>query len=448
MKEVIMPKFGFTQESGELVRWIKQEGEAVKEGDPIAEVTTDKINMEIEAPASGTLSAISAREGDVIPVTQIIAWILKPGEAAPTGAVPSPAPQAASAETPSPAPLAAVLMATPVAQRAAQDLGVDLQKVRGSGAGGRITREDVENFANSQPSPALPDPRERATPAARRVAREENIGLGDVAGSGPHGRVQAGDVLAAASSAKQAAAPAQKPSAQTEDAFTALPMNAMRRTIAARLQKSAQDAPHVTFDADVDMSALETLRAELNKSAAKDEPKVSVTALLVKACAWALGRHPRINSQLDVDNNRILLMRAINIGMAVALEDGLIVPVIKDAPNKGLRKLAAEIADLGARAKQNKLKMDELSGGTFTISNLGMHEIDRFTAIINPPECAILAVGRAAQKFVPDAEGKPVARPIATLRLSADHRVIDGAVAALFMKDLRKAIENPGVMLS
>lgn len=433
MKEVIMPKFGFTQETSELVRWMKREGEAVKAGEPIAEVTTDKINMEIEAPISGTLSAVSAKEGDVIPVTQIIAWILKPGEAAPVSKGSDQRPERSEP-----------LNVTPIAQRAAQDLGVDLQKVQGSGAGGKITRGDVENFANAQPAQ---EPRERATPAARRAAREENISLGDVAGSGPHGRVQVNDVQAAAT-AKLAATTAQKPSPQAEEAFTALPMNAMRRTIAMRLQKSAQDAPHITFDADVDMSAIETLRAELNKNAAKDEPKVSVTALLVKACAWALGRHPRINSQLDMDNNRILLMRAINIGMAVALEDGLIVPVIKDAPGKGLRQLAAEIADLGARAKQGKLKLDEMSGGTFTISNLGMHEVDRFTAIINPPESAILAVGRAAHKFVPDAEGKPIARPIATLRLSADHRVIDGAVAALFMKDLRKAVENPGVMLS
>ncbi len=169
--------------------------------------------------------------------------------------------------------------------------------------------------------------------------------------------------------------------------------------------------------------------------------------MIARACAWALARHPRINSQLDLANNQIRLMPEANIGIAVALEDGLIVPVVHDAGRKGLAALGAEIADLSARAKANKLKPAELSGGTFTISNLGMLGVDRFTAIINPPESAILAVGRAVKAFVPDAHDQPVLRPLMTIRLSADHRIIDGAVAALFMRDLREALERPDTML-
>lgn len=444
MKEVIMPKFGFTQESGDIVRWLKRDGDRVTQGEPILEVTTDKVNMEVEAPADGILAGIRAKEGDVIPVAQVIAFILRDGETllgAASGA-PAPAPAQGSESAPD---------ATPLAMRAAAELKVDLQRVQGSGPGGRITKGDVETFARTEPAP---DAGARATPAARRIAREADVALGDVPGTGPHGRVQADDVrqVLADQQAKPApaaapAAPAM-PGARTDAPYIELPITSMRRTIALRLQRSAQEAPHISFDADVDLSAAEALRARLNARAKDRGVKVSLTAVLTKACGWALQRHPRINSQFDLEHNRILLMKPVNIGMAVALEDGLVVPVIKDAPNKGLQALAAEIAELGERARQGKLKADDMSGGTFTISNLGMHSVDRFTAIINPPESAILAVGRAVDRFVPDARGQPVVRPIVTLRLSADHRVIDGAVAALFLKDLREALESPDMMLA
>ena len=281
------------------------------------------------------------------------------------------------------------------------------------------------------------------------------VDLTNVAGSGPRGRVQAGDVsvaavaaIAAASAAAVAALPA--PAAEAAPAPVAiktLPFSGMRKTIALRLQKSAQEAPHITFDADIDVSALEALRARANARLPGGAARISLTAVLAKACAWALVRHPRINSQLDLANNVIRLMPEANIGIAVALEDGLIVPVVHNVDVKGLAALAAEIADLSARAKTNKLKPAELSGGTFTISNLGMLGVDRFNAIINPPESAILAVGRAVKTFVPDAHDQPVLRPLMTIRLSADHRIIDGAVAALFMRDLREALERPDTML-
>lgn len=434
MKDVIMPKLGFTMEEGSIVRWLKQAGDAVTQGEPIVEITTDKTNMEIEAPATGILADLRAAEGDTVLVTQVIALILGPGEKAP---VSSPAPVAPAA-----APHAEI-HATPIAQAVARDLGVDLATIEGSGPRSKITREDVVAAAAGKP---------RATPAARKAARETGVDLANVAGSGPRGRVQAGDVAGAAVAAVAAvtavaAVPAPVVETGASMPIRTLPFSGMRKTIALRLQKSAQEAPHITFDADIDVSALEALRARANARLSDGAARISVTAVIAKACAWALARHPRINSQLDLANNVIRLMPEANIGIAVALEDGLIVPVVQNAGGKGLAALAAEIADLSARAKANKLKPAELSGGTFTISNLGMLGVDRFTAIINPPESAILAVGRAVKTFVPDAHDQPVPRPLMTIRLSADHRIIDGAVAALFMRDLREALERPDTML-
>lgn len=433
MKDVIMPKLGFTMEEGSIVRWLKQAGDAVTQGEPIVEITTDKTNMEIEAPATGILADLRAAEGDTVLVTQVIALILGPGEKAPAS---SPAPVAPAAAS------HAEINATPIAQAVARDLGVDLAQVEGSGPRSKITRQDVEAAAAGKP---------RATPAARKAARALGVELTDVAGSGPRGRVQAGDVaVASAAAANVAVAALPAPvvdAAPAPMAIKTLPFSGMRKTIALRLQKSAQEAPHITFDADIDVSALEALRARANARLPEGAARISVTAVIARACAWALARHPRINSQLDLANNQIRLMPEANIGIAVALEDGLIVPVVHEAGRKGLAALGAEIADLSARAKANKLKPAELSGGTFTISNLGMLGVDRFTAIINPPESAILAVGRAVKTFVPDAHDQPVLRPLMTIRLSADHRIIDGAVAALFMRDLREALERPDTML-
>ena len=437
MKDVIMPKLGFTMEEGSIVRWLKQAGDTVTQGEPIVEITTDKTNMEIEAPATGTLADLRAAEGDTVQVTQVIALILGPGEKAPAS---SPAPVLSAAAPEAVAPRAEI-HATPIAQAVARDLGVDLATIEGSGPRAKITREDVVAAAAAAGKP-------RATPAARKAARELGVDLTGVAGSGPRGRVQAGDVSVAAAAVAAVALPAPVvEAAPAPMAIKTLPFSGMRKTIALRLQKSAQEAPHITFDADIDVSALEALRARANARLPEGAARISLTAVLAKACAWALVRHPRINSQLDLANNVIRLMPEANIGIAVALEDGLIVPVIHGAGGKGLAALGAEVADLSARAKTNKLRPAELSGGTFTISNLGMLGIDRFNAIINPPESAILAVGRAVKTFVPDAHDQPVLRPLMTIRLSADHRIIDGAVAALFMRDLREALERPDTML-
>ncbi|MDJ0756553.1 MAG: dihydrolipoamide acetyltransferase family protein [Ardenticatenaceae bacterium] len=438
MKEIIMPKFGFTQETAEVVAWLVGEGDVVEAGDPLLEVTTDKINMEVEAPVDGILAGVRVKVGDVVPVTEIIAYLLEPGESLPQDALTGPV----VVEAP---PTGGT--ATPVAARVAADLGVDLTKVSGSGSGGRITRQDVEGFATGAKNGQTPAEKVRATPAARRIARERSVDLVQVAGSGPRGRIQEADVLAfqpaAADRGLVEAAIEPLPAGD----YRVVPMTNMRRSIGQNLQQSWQQAPHIMFQADIDMTAVEALLVKGNHRLSPDEPKITITAAVTRAVAWTLQDHPWLNSRLVESENEIHLMSHINIGIAVALEDGLIVPVVKDANMKGMKRLNEEIRDLAVRARSNQLKPDDISGGTFSISNLGMFGVDRFTAIINPPQAAILAVGRTKSMFVPDDKGQPVVRPICNMTLSADHRVVDGAVAARFMQDLRLALEAPETML-
>ena len=441
-KEVIMPKFGFTQESAEIVKWLKQDGDTVEMGDPIAEVTTDKVNMEVEATENGILAGILFKEGDVVPVTQVIAYIVKPGESVPQGkaAAPQSPPAVVSPPIePVPADDASPAAITPVAMRVAQNLGVNPNLVVGTGIGGRVTREDVESFAHSQPA----DGKVRATPAARRIAREQQIDLHAVKGTGPNARIQGSDLtqIISVQPAAQTAPAKQKPAPVGDMEAKVVPMTSIRRTIAERLQHSYQQAPHIYFDADVDVSALDALRQRANQMPQAKDAKVSITALLIRIVSWALTKHPYVNSRLD--DNKILLFTDVNVGMAVALENGLIVPVIRNSDKKSVFNIASEMNALVERARLGQLQPDDLTNGTFTISNLGMFGIDRFTAIINPPQTAILAVGRSVKKFVPDETGQPVVRSMMTITLSADHRVIDGAVAARFLDDLRKGIEQP-----
>jgi pyruvate dehydrogenase E2 component (dihydrolipoamide acetyltransferase) len=432
-KEVIMPKFGFTQETAELVAWLKHEGEAVEQGEPIAEVTTDKVNMEVEAPASGVLAGTRVQVGEVVPVTSVIAYILAPGESRPAAAPPQ-APAAAG-------------RATPVAQRMAADAGIDLNAIPADAAG-RITRQAVERYlAQRSAAPPRPgDGRVRAAPAARRLAREHGLDLATVPGSGPRGRVQSSDVRAALADRETPPAASAQPSAVGD---TVIPLAGMRRTIAERMQQSYQTAPHITFTVEADMSAALALRQELNaRATAAGEPPVSVTAILVKLCAWALRRHRWLNASLADDG--IHLHSAINIGVAVALDEGLIVPVVREADTLGLREIVVRLRDLTERARQNRLRLEDVTGGTFTISNLGMFGIDHFTAILNPPETGLLAVGHIAKRqVVIEREGgdEVAIRPMMHLTLSVDHRVVDGATAARFLRDLHDVLEYPALHL-
>lgn len=444
---VIMPKFEMSQETGQIISWYKKEGDAVKKGEAIFSVETDKVTMDVESPGDGILAGVTAKEGESVPVTTVIAYLLGAGESLPAGgapaaAAPQPAPAAAAAEAPK-APVSAPASATPVAQRMAAANALDLSAVQGSGPKQTITKADVESALARRGE----EGKVRATPAARRVAREGGVDLDTVVGSGPRGRVQESDVQDFLSAAPQAAAPAQPQAiAQASSAdFDTIPLKGMRRTIADRMVASYQSAPHIMFTMSIDVSSLEGLRKRMNEQAAKrGEEKISMTALLARAVAWALLRHSRLNSTLTGDEIR--QYKTANIGIAVALEDGLIVPVVRNVEKKGVAQLAAEINDLAKRARESRLTPSDVTGGTFTISNLGPFGIEQFTAILNAGQAGILAVG-AVQKEVVVVNDEMVIRPIMRMTLSADHRTVDGAVAAQFMADLRSVMENPDLLL-
>ncbi|PWH17412.1 MAG: 2-oxo acid dehydrogenase subunit E2 [Anaerolineae bacterium] len=433
MKAVIMPKFGFTQEESEILEWKVKNGDRVEQGDPLAVVSTDKVSMEVEAPEAGIVAGIWHPEGAIVRVTEVIAYILQPGEALPEALMPATTPTEPS---PVPAPSA---QPTPVAARMATDLGLDLSQIPGSGPGGRITRADVERYAAAQQGEKI-----RATPAARRLAHELGVNLAELSGSGPRGRIQSEDVRRAAADRVSAASPAVVIETTSASApFREIALQGMRKTIAANMLRSWQSIPTIHLEIDVDMEAsLALLQAAQTRAG---ERKVSLTAVVARAVAWALRRHPRLNAHLEGETLRE--WDEVHLGMAVALEEGLIVPVLHHPDRKGILQIAEELNDLVARARVNQLRQTDLQPATFTISNLGMFGIDRFTAIINPPQVAILAVSALKKVFVANEIGQPVLHSVMNLRLSADHRAVDGAVAARFLADLRKALETPSEML-
>jgi len=439
-----MPRFGMTQEEATIVKWLVKEGERVEPDDPLAEVTTDKVNMEVPAPAEGILGGIRYAEGDTVPVTRVIAYILQEGEKAPDRD-PEPEPEAPISEAGTsvlPAESTGV-KASPLARKVAEKEGVALAALSGTGPDGRITRQDVESYLKSTPAPAAATGgKVRATPAARRAARERSLPLAGVQGSGPRGRIQEDDVISL--TGQPASAPHfQRPPVVSGEPIL-IPLEGLRKTIADRMQASARNAPHITFDVQADMTRAVEFRDFANEHAPQ-QLKVSMTALLVKIVAVSLHRHPGLNAHMREDG--ILLLPNINVGVAVAMQEGLIVPVIHDADVKSLYEIAFELNDLSERARSGRLMPDDVTGGTFTISNLGMFGIDRFTAIINPPQVGILAVGKTEVRFVPDAQGAPIARPMMTLTLSADHRALDGAQAARFLADVRDSITQPASIM-
>jgi pyruvate dehydrogenase E2 component (dihydrolipoamide acetyltransferase) len=442
----------------------------VEQGDPLLEVETDKVTMEVEAPTSGILARISAQAGDTVPVTAVIAQIVQPGELPTEQPADSPAHQHVPAEANAAreADQRGGVRATPVAQRFATASGIDVSQVPASAPDGTVRKEDVERFmaqgAGVQASPAPQSPaRPRATPAARRVAREQGVDLTRISGSGPRGRIQAADVRGAGvrgANVRMEPAPArpllletpplpQEAAEGSGSADRVEPLTGIRRTAATRLTQSYQTTPHIMLTVDVDVSAMERLRTELNQYAdALGAPRVSVTVVLMKVCAWALRRHRLLNASWQ--DQATHFHSAINIGVAVALDDGLMVPVIRQVDRLGVGELAAQLHDLTERARQRRLTPDDVTGGTFTISNLGMFGIDHFTAIINPPEGAILAVGRMVKRLIVVEEGgedQAAIRAMMSLTLSVDHRIIDGAAAARFLQDVVHAIERPGLLI-
>ena len=447
---VIMPKLEMAQETATVIEWLKREGEPVEKGEPLLTVETDKVTVEVESPASGILAGIRVAPQQVVPVTEIIAYILQPGEELDESAnqqISESASQRVSESASQRISESQGQPVTPVAQRLAEAHGVDLGAIVGTGPGGRITKADVEaaTAATSRLVAELPPGpgKVRATPAARRIARERGLNLAEIAGSGPRGRIQAADVLTFTP------APAVIPAPAAE----VVPLRGMRRTISERMTASYRTAPHITLTVRVDVSGFEEARARLNARAeATGQPHVSTTALIVKAVAWALNRHPWLNSTLRQNSRHgevkeIHLLPEINVGVAVAVEEGLSVPVVRQADRKGVAEISAEVNDLAARAREGRLTLADVAGGTFTISNLGPFGIEQFTAIINPPQAAILAVGATQPEAVVAEGNQVIVRPVMRMTLSADHRIVDGAVAARFLADLREALEAPTLLL-
>ena len=387
---VIMPAMGATQETGRLVRWFKQEGDSVSKGEMLMEVETEKSVVEVEAPASGVLVRVTASPDDDIPVGQVIALIVEPGE--------SPTPQR---ETPAPS-------------------GGRRRQTRAR----KATRPRAT--AKTEAGTGSGNGRTLASPAAKRLAKERGLDLTGVRGTGPEGAVVARDVLSLAPGA-QAEAGADNP----------IPLTRMRRLIGERMASSKQTAPHFYLSMEVDMTGVEARRDASKQQGT--EPVPSVNDFILKAVGLALAESPAMNASWS--DQGIEQHGEVNLGMAVAVEDGLVVPVIRNADKLPLEELALRSRELATQAQNRKLTPANYQGGTFTVSNLGMFGVDSFTAIINPPQCGILAVGRVAPRVV--ADGNDIAvRPMMTMTLSADHRVVDGAIGARFLQRVKQHLEE------
>ena len=438
---VIMPALELAQETGKLLRWIKAPGETVRKGEPIAEIETDKVTIELEAPASGVLSAVTAQEGDVIPVGHTIAQIAAANEApAPT---PTLSPEGrGQGEGPD-----ARVKASPLARKIAGEHGVDLARVKT--ASGKIEKADVLAFVESQRVVAAPTNGSAgrlvaASPKARRLAAERGIDLRALKGSGPGGAVLTLDVPAATSPLTTSplttepltTGPLTLPSPQRGEG-----VGTVWRIMAERMTASWTSAPHFYLVREVNVTRLV---AWLPKARKQTGAHVTYTDLLVKLVAATLAQHPRVN--VSWKDGTLERHADINIGLAVALEDGLVVPVLHKADTLGLKEIATRREDLVARAQSGKLRPADIQGGVFTISNLGMYGVDAFSAIVNPPQAAILAVGRITDRVVP-VNGQPAVQPTMVLTLSCDHRALDGARGAQFLGALAGLVEEPLALL-
>ena len=454
---IVMPQMGYDMQEGTVVRWIKKEGEDVARGEVLAEIETDKATVEYEAFVGGVLRKIVAEEGVAIPVGDLIAVITAPDEPlpddlgiSPPAETPAPAQPSAASPTPQASPVAPAsgeVRASPIARRIAREQGIDLATLSGSGPGGRIVEADVlaavEAKAREATVAAAPGG-VLASPIARRLARERGIDIATLTGSGPGGRIVEADVPAAAEAAAVAEPePAQAEVPSSEEPGDRMDLSRMRQTIARVTGDSKRETPHFYVSSDVDMSKVMALRADINQ-AVPSESRVSVNDLIVKACAMALQRYPKFNAFFRGDH---LQMNAnVNIGIAIALESGLIVPGINECQDRTLVEIAAASRDLISRAHTGTLRNEEYSGTTFSISNLGMFDVDSFTAIIYPPHAAILAVGRVKEQPVVR-EGQVVVSQMMNATLSVDHRVADGAEAAQMLMEVKRLLENPVTLL-
>lgn len=429
--QILMPALSPTMEEGTLAKWLVTEGATVKSGDIIAEIETDKATMEFEAVDEGVIGKILIAAGtEGVKVNTPIAVLLADGEsadavvAAPKAAAPAaptaaPAPVAQAAAAPAPAAAGTRVFATPLARRIAAQKGLDLSALKGSGPHGRIVKADVEN-ATAAPAPA-PAP-VAAAPVAPAAPAPEKPALAQSASAASVARMYEGR------------------------AYEEIPLDGMRRTVAARLTEAKQTIPHFYLRRDVQLDALMAFREQLNGQLAARGVKLSVNDFIIKACAMALQAVPGCNAVWAGD--RMLRLKPSDVAVAVAVEGGLFTPVLKDAHLKSLSALSAEMKDLAARARTKKLAPTEYIGGSMAISNLGMFGIENFDAVINPPHGSILAVGAGIRKPVVGPDGSVTVATVMSMTLSVDHRVIDGALGAEFLSEVVKSLENPITMLA
>ena len=454
--EVIMPKAGSEMEEGEIVQWFKNEGDHVEEGEVLLEIVTDKVNMEVEAEATGTLLKILAQAGDVVPVVKTIAWIGEPGEKIP-GA--SESGEVAPAETiiekkVDYTPVKEVekvdysgLRATPAARAYARKKGIDLSKVKGSGPKGRIHKDDVLDYKLNS--------KVKISPLAERIAKIEGINTESIVGTGPNGKIMKADIMAvlhgvqkaeAAPKAEVAPKAAKAPKAPNENQWgvvETVPMSPMRKVISKRMSESYFSAPTFVVNVEVDMTELLALRKKVVDAIIEETgKKATVTDFISLAVIKSLMKHPYVNASLSSDEKEMYLHHYVNLSIAVGMDSGLVVPVIKGADKMSLKELVVASKEITTKALAGKLKPDEMADSTFTISNLGMYGVKSFVPIINQPNTAILGVSATVPKPVVF-NGEVTVRPIMTLTLTADHRVVDGLEGAKFMKTLKEAIENP-----
>jgi pyruvate dehydrogenase E2 component (dihydrolipoamide acetyltransferase) len=453
VSRVVMPKLSEAMETGKIIKWLKKEGDRVQGGDILAEIETDKADVEMEAFGAGVLRKILVQAGERAPVGGLIGVIAEADEdiaslvsaapapaAAPAAASPPPAPVAAPAPaSPEPAPAAAMSdrpAAVPPQPRSEDPAARQPSPASGPAAPARPAQ--VAAAAAPAPSDRESAPsgsRVKASPLARKIAAQSGVDLRVVEGSGPGGRIVRRDVEAA--SARPAAAPARGPLAEGAE-HEDVALSQMRAIIAKRMPLSKAPVPHFYVTSEVAMDRAWALREELN--ALEGQPKISVNDLIVRACALTLLEHPGVNASFQGESIRVF--HRAHIGIAVALDEGLITPVLRDCQDKSLARIAVESRDLAERARGRKLRASELSGATFSISNLGMFDVAAFSAIINPPEGAILAVGSVRRVPVVDGDAVSVGRRMA-LTLSCDHRVMDGAMGARFLQDVKRRLEEP-----
>ncbi|MCD6407317.1 2-oxo acid dehydrogenase subunit E2 [Candidatus Aerophobetes bacterium] len=390
IKKITMPKLGETMEEGEIIKWLKEEGEKVEKGEPLLEIATDKANMEVESPETGYLRKIVAKEGEKVPVTEIIAYLT-------------------------------------------DSMEEEIPSVEGKAEVIQGKRESETAFEEKR------EERVKASPLARKLARERGIDLTEIRGTGPGGRIVKEDVLRALEE-KEAASAVEKVAAREE-----FSLSRVEKIMAERMEESKREIPHFYLTVEVDFSEVVKLRGDLLEEF-EEEKKVHLTYtdFIIKACARALKKFPKVNSHYK--DGKIITFSNVNLGLAVARENGLVVPVIKDADKKDIFEIAGKREELVKKAVDDKLSLEDIEGGTFTLSNLGMMGIKNFMAIINPPQVCILATGKIEEKVIANEEEIVVA-PVMEMTLSCDHRVVDGYLGSKFLQEVKKGLEKPALLL-